>query len=115
MKKLCIGSDQSAGFKRRRSFLNVGWVGLALVVGFGGAAVGQTPAPVELGFLWHMHQPIYTRRQNILQTNASNRLSFSIQDVHNQRTGPYTAWPRDAIGKGLNQPNFGRRSRSPTR
>lgn len=51
MKKLCISSDQSAAFKRRRSFLNVGWVGLALVVGFGGAAVGQTPAPVELGFL----------------------------------------------------------------
>ena len=82
-----------------------GGVAIGLALSLGGAAHAQ--APIEFGFLWHMHQPIYTPGQNILQTDASNRFSFSIQDVHNQRTGPYTTWPRDAIGKGLGQPNLG--------
>ncbi len=90
----------------RARFIRTSVLGCLFVPVFGGA-VAQTPAPIEFGFLWHMHQPIYTPGSNLLQTDASGRFSFSIQDVHNQRTGPYTTWPRDAIGKGLSQPNLG--------
>ena len=34
-------------------------------------------------------------------------LSFNIVDVHNQRFGPYTTWPRDAIQAGLSLPHLG--------
>lgn len=56
---------------------------------------------VNVGFLWHMHQPQYVPGQTVLQTDASGVFSFSIADVHNQRLGPYTTWPRDAIQSGL--------------
>ncbi|MEM8782304.1 MAG: hypothetical protein AAGE65_05540 [Planctomycetota bacterium] len=71
----------------------------------GGPAVAQ--APIEIGFLWHMHQPTYRPGETILQTDASGVFSFSITDVHNQRFGPYNPWPRDAVGKGLHLPNQG--------
>jgi len=64
-------------------------------------------APIEVGVLWHMHQPIYYPYESILQTQANNRYSFSVVDVHNSRFGPYNAWPRDAIQLGLGLPNLG--------
>lgn len=59
--------------------------------------------PLQIGFLWHMHQPIYYPYESIIQTDANNRYTFSVVDVHNQRFGPYTTWPGDAItiGSGL--------------
>jgi hypothetical protein len=63
--------------------------------------------PVEVGFLWHMHQPTYRPGQTIVQTENSGAFSFSLFDVHNQRLGPYTGWPRDAIQSGLGLPNLG--------
>src|SRR5438046_4327005 len=63
--------------------------------------------PMQVGFLWHMHQPIYYPGENILQTEAAGHYSFSVVDVHNQRFGPYTTWPRDAVQAGLSLANLG--------
>ncbi|MEM8678926.1 MAG: hypothetical protein AAGF97_06225 [Planctomycetota bacterium] len=63
--------------------------------------------PIEIGFLWHMHQPQYRPGENVLQTDASGAFSFSVTDVHNQRSGPYTTWPRNAVQAGLSLPNLG--------
>ncbi len=63
--------------------------------------------PIQVGFLWHMHQPIYIPGQNVLQTESSGQFSFSVVDVHNQRVGPYTDWPRDAIQAGQSLPHLG--------
>ncbi|MEN0112167.1 MAG: hypothetical protein AAF805_15710, partial [Planctomycetota bacterium] len=75
------------------------------------AATSTTPAaaqePIHVGFLWHMHQPTYIPGENLLETDASGRFSFSIQDVHNQRYGPYTWWPRNAIDSGRSLPHLG--------
>lgn len=56
-----------------------------------------------------MHQPIYWPYKNIIQTEQNNRYPFSVIDIHNQRTGPYTSWPKNAILKGINANlgNFG--------
>ncbi len=63
--------------------------------------------PIHVGFLWHMHQPIYYPYETINQTQAASRYSFNLIDVHNQRFGPYTDWPRDAITAGLSQSHLG--------
>ncbi len=57
--------------------------------------------PIYVAFLWHMHQPIYWPYENILQTEAAGRYGYSVVDIHNQRTGPYTSWPKDAVEKGV--------------
>lgn len=44
-----------------------------------------------------MHQPIYWPGENAAQTINKNRYPFSIQDVFNSRTGPYTQWPKNAL------------------
>ncbi|MEO1495727.1 MAG: hypothetical protein AAFV43_01115 [Planctomycetota bacterium] len=74
-----------------------------------GLGVGVAPAQetVHVGFLWHMHQPIYTPGQNVLETDASGRFSFSLREVHNTRSGPYTSWPNDAIKRGQSLPHLG--------
>lgn len=77
------------------------------VVSITSALHAQTPAPIEIGFLWHMHQPIYFPGENITQSQNAGRYSFSIYDVHNQRKGPYTDWPRNAIINGQDRPNLG--------
>ena len=74
------------------------------------AALGSSSAavePVNVGFLWHMHQPLYYPGETITQTDAAGHFSFNITDVHNQRLGPYTTWPRDAIQSGLALPHLG--------
>ena len=63
--------------------------------------------PINIGFLWHMHQPIYFPGETINQTDAAGHFSFSLADVHNQRFGPYTSWPKDAIQAGLGLPHLG--------
>jgi hypothetical protein len=47
-----------------------------------------------------MHQPIYYPYESITATEANSRYSFSVVNVHNQRLGPYTTWPRDAVQSG---------------
>lgn len=65
--------------------------------------------PIYIAFLWHMHQPIYWPYESIVQTQSNNRYPFNVIDIHNQRTGPYTIWPKNAVQKGVaaNLPHFG--------
>ncbi|MEN0020481.1 MAG: glycosyl hydrolase family 57, partial [Planctomycetota bacterium] len=72
-------------------------------------SAGQTlaQAPIEYGFLWHMHQPIYVPYLTPPQVDATGLFSFDVRDVHNQRVGPYRSWPRNAIQAGLGLPNLG--------
>ncbi len=81
-------------------------ISLLLIIFTSASAVAQQP-PMQVGFLWHMHQPIYYPGENINQTSANNRYSFSVTDVHNQRFGPYTTWPKDAIQAGLGMQHLG--------
>ena len=77
---------------------------LVLAAGAPAAAApagSATAPPIYVAFLWHMHQPIYWPGESILQTEASQRYSYSVVDIHNQRTGPYTTWPKDAVEKGI--------------
>ncbi|HRR07765.1 MAG TPA: T9SS type A sorting domain-containing protein [Rhodothermales bacterium] len=57
--------------------------------------------PIYIAFLWHMHQPIYWPGETVRQTDAANRYSYRVEDIHNQRTGPYTWWPKNAIQKAV--------------
>lgn len=65
--------------------------------------------PIYIAFLWHMHQPIYWPGESVVQTINSNRYPFSVADVFNSRTGPYTSWPNNAVRNGHNArlANFG--------
>lgn len=69
----------------------------------GGRPWAAAYEPIHVGFLWHMHQPIYYPYESPIVTDANGRFSFSVVDVHNQRFGPYTTWPYDAVqaGSGL--------------
>ncbi len=69
---------------------------LAILVDLWTVPGDAQPPPMQVGFLWHMHQPIYDLGESILQTTSAGRFSFSVVDVHNQRLGPYTTWPKDA-------------------
>ncbi len=62
---------------------------------------------IQFGFLWHMHQPIYYPYESIIQTQSNNRYSFNVIDIHNQRFGPYTNWPKDAAQAGAGLPHLG--------
>jgi autotransporter-associated beta strand protein len=79
---------------------------LLLAATLGRPATAQQ-SPVQVGFLWHMHQPIYYPGESIIQTTNAGRFSFSVTDVHNQRQGPYTSWPKDAIQIGAGLPHLG--------
>ncbi len=57
--------------------------------------------PIYIAFLWHMHQPIYYPYEPVTQTESRGVYSFSIIDVFNQRVGPYTSWPKNAVEKGI--------------
>ncbi len=85
-----------------KNALIFGWLSVFVVV-----SNLSAQEPIEIGFLWHMHQPTYRPGQTIFQTESSGAFSFSIVDVHNQRLGPYTAWPRNAIQSGLGLANLG--------
>ena len=82
------------------------WTGAAAITILG-CAVHAPGEPIQIGFLWHMHQPIYYPYETIMQTEAAGHFSFSVVDVHNQRFGPYTTWPLDAVNAGLGLPYLG--------
>ena len=69
----------------------------------------QSNPPIYIAFLWHMHQPLYWPGETILETEANNYYPYSVFDIHNQRTGPYTNWPAMAVQKGIdaNLPHAG--------
>jgi len=67
----------------------------------------STQPPIQIAFLWHMHQPIYWPYESIMQTENRGAYSYSVVAIHQSRTGPYTSWPKDAVAKGASLPNFG--------
>jgi hypothetical protein len=81
---------------------------LVAVLGTGIPLPAQQP-PIQIAFLWHLHQPIYWPYETILETEARDRYDYSVVEIHNQRTGPYTTWPRDAVQAGVDAgfPHFG--------
>jgi hypothetical protein len=83
---------------------------LALLVGTAALTAAATPAmsqKMQVGFLWHMHQPLYYPGETVTQTQQAGRFSYSLYDIHNTRQGPYTTWPRNAIQSGLGLANLG--------
>jgi hypothetical protein len=70
-------------------------------------ASGTTHAsePIQVGFLWHMHQPRYV--PDLDPFGADSFFSFSVPDIHNQRLGPYTNWPKNAVDAGSFLPHLG--------
>jgi len=73
------------------------------------SAHGQSQPKIYIAFLWHMHQPIYMPYESIITTANSGAYSFNLYDVFNQRVGPYTDWPKNAVQMGINAGfgNFG--------
>jgi len=65
-------------------------------------AVLHSEPPVYIAFLWHMHQPVYYPGETIIETDDAGHYGYSIEDIHNQRWGPYTSWPADAVWMGVN-------------
>lgn len=65
------------------------------------SAKGNSNPPIYIAFLWHMHQPIYFPYENVYSTEAAKRYPFSVIDIFNQRIGPYTSWPKNAVQKGI--------------
>src|SRR5438477_6875960 len=90
-----------------RLLANPRFAGILAALAVGGFATALVAEPMQVGFLWHMHQPIYYPGETITQTEAAGHYSFSVIDVHNQRFGPYMTWPRDAVQMGLGLPNLG--------
>ncbi|MEQ8768973.1 MAG: carbohydrate-binding protein [Phycisphaerales bacterium] len=60
---------------------------------------------IHVGFLWHMHQPRYV--PDLDPFGSDPFFSFSVPDVHNQRLGPYTTWPANAVNAGSGLPHLG--------
>lgn len=82
----------------------VGWVA---VVSCLLAVTVRGAEPMQVGFLWHMHQPIYYPGETVTQTQAAGHFSYSVTDIFNQRFGPYTTWPKDAIDAGQSLAHLG--------
>ena len=68
-------------------------------------ALGQNP--IHVTYLWHMHQPIYYPYETVNQTDNAGRFNFSVRGVHDQRTGAYGEWPKNAVQQGTDLPHAG--------
>ncbi len=62
----------------------------------------MSATPIYIAFLWHMHQPIYWPYETVNETQQHGYYSYSLYDIFNQRYGPYTSWPKDAVQAGMN-------------
>lgn len=71
-------------------------LGAALLASLSVAA--QQPK-IYIAFQWHMHQPIYTPGENVMETHEGGSLSYNLLDVFTSRTGAYTNWPAQAVDK----------------
>lgn len=71
-------------------------LGAALLASLSVAA--QQPK-IYIAFQWHMHQPIYTPGENVMETHQGGSLSYDLLDVFTSRTGAYTNWPAQAVDK----------------
>jgi hypothetical protein len=68
-----------------------------------GSAMGVEP--IQIGFLWHMHQPRYV--PDLGPIGSDGYFSFSVPDIHHQRFGPYTNWPKNAVDAGSGMAHLG--------
>lgn len=63
-----------------------------------GAALSNPP--LYLTHHWHYHQPIYWPYESVVETENRGAYSFSVAQVHFDRSGPYTSWPVSAVQAG---------------
>jgi len=77
-----------------------------------GGSESQAQNPIHVSYQWHMHQPIYYPYESPNDTDANNRFSFSVRGVHDERSGNYGDWPKNAIQQGAdrNMPHAGAQS-----
>jgi len=68
----------------------------------GGQQERSENPPIYIAFQWHMHQPIYYPYESVVQTELNSRYPYSVFDIFNERTGPYTDFPSGAVQKGIN-------------
>lgn len=64
---------------------------------------GAWAVPIHVTYLWHMHQPIYYPYESLLTTDSNGRFNFNVAAVHNDRSGNYTTWPKDAVQLGADK------------
>lgn len=62
-------------------------------------SAGAQQPKIYIAFQWHMHQPIYTPGETVLETHEGGSLSYDLLDVFTSRTGAYTNWPAQAVDK----------------
>lgn len=66
----------------------------------GGAVLSAHANPkIYIAFQWHMHQPLYTPGETVLETHQGGSLSYDLLDVFTSRYGAYTNWPASAVNK----------------
>ena len=70
-------------------------------------SVKATNPPIYIAFQWHMHQPIYQPGQTVVESQNSGTFSYSLYDIFNTRSGPYTSWPSNATNKMLSMNHAG--------
>ena len=71
-------------------------LGIALLAGM---TVSAAQPKIYIAFQWHMHQPIYTPGETVMETHQGGSLSYNLLDVFTSRTGAYTNWPAQAVDK----------------
>ncbi len=74
-----------------------------LVTGYWSLITSFAQNPVHVTYLWHMHQPVYYPYESVNATDGAGRYNFSVAGVHNERTGPYTSWPKNAVQQGADR------------
>ena len=63
--------------------------------------------PIYIAFQWHMHQPIYQPGQSVVESQNAGTFGYSLYDIFNTRSGPYTSWPSNAVNKLLSTSHGG--------
>jgi hypothetical protein len=76
------------------------WAGTAVVAMMMSGVSVPAQNPIHVTYQWHMHQPIYYPYESVTDTDNNNRFSFSVRGVHDERSGNYGEWPKNAIQQG---------------
>ncbi|HMO03317.1 MAG TPA: carbohydrate-binding protein [Kiritimatiellia bacterium] len=74
------------------------WVVAALLFAGGWPVAAQHP--IHVTYQWHMHQPIYYPYESVTATDNNNRFVYSVRGIHDERSGNYNDWPKNAIQQG---------------
>jgi alpha-amylase/alpha-mannosidase (GH57 family) len=75
-------------------------VATAIIVG-GSLSRAHAAPPIHIAFHWNLHQPVYWPYESVTATASNSRYGFDVLTIHSDRTGPYTAWPLDAVQAGM--------------